>query len=98
MSDQRSRSLWALRNPAKSMTLTGRAICRPHCSHFRLDFIVFISVFASLKVYAHAHGDSDKPRTNASAADKLILTTFFSLPTPTIVPVSFGNLNSVGMV
>jgi hypothetical protein len=33
MSDQRSRSLLFLRNPAKSMTL----MCRPHCSHFHLD-------------------------------------------------------------
>jgi len=50
-----------------------------------------------LKVRAHAHDASDKPRTNASAADELILTTPFSLPALPIRLIGFGNLDTGGM-
>lgn len=50
-----------------------------------------------LKVRAHAHDASNKPRTNAGAANELMLTTPFFLTALPIRLIGFGNLNTGGM-
>jgi hypothetical protein len=50
-----------------------------------------------LKVRVHAHDSSDKPRTSASVANKLMLATPFSLPGLLIRLIGFGKSEYLGV-